>query len=320
MSSKPWQKFRVGQPSSIPNWTKSDCQELRTISHVTHIPTARRIMEDGHLRADLVFDKSTLNQVRIRVVWLSPNNWSGAGGFRYGNVRFQYDWKSLIQGKRYYWVESIAYGIPACRILVTDKDHSDILEPYDPCAGDGPWWLDNSGNHYWNGNQCLEIMFEEDISLTEACEVDFVKHHDKYCNIDYRTCVYRGRLDTVAGLEFLSLLGSERRRFSFNALVEIDNGTQVPNSAFRAAFDSLIFQINHRMNISTWGLIDTADPAAPLIARAVLHSLSPPSDLNEAAVLVALFKDSDELLLAIADLLDTALTMPSNSGFRHLLS
>lgn len=276
-------------------------------------------MEDGRLRADLVFDESKLNTERIRVVWLSPNDWTGAGGFRYGNVRFQYDWKSLVQGKKYYWVESIAYGITACRILVTDKDYSHMLEPYDPCAGDGPWWLDSSGNHYWNGLQCLEIMFEEDILLPEARKVDFVKHHDHYCNIDHRTCAYKGRLDTVAGWEFLALLGSERSRFSFNALAETGNVTQGPNSAFRDAFHHLTFQINHVMNILANGSITTTDPAAPLIARAVLHSLSPPSNLHDAAVLAALFKDREELLLAIAALLDTALTMPASSGFCHLL-
>lgn len=319
MSPKPWEEFRVGNPSSNPNWTNPDCQELRTVSHVTHIPTARRIMEDGSLRADLVFDESKLNTERIRVVWLSPNDWTSAGGFRYGNVRFQYDWKSLVQGKKYYWVESIAYGITACRVLVTTKDYSRMLEPYDPCAGDGPWWLDSKGNHHWNGKHCLEIMFEEDIRLAEAHKVDFVDHHPRFCNIDHKPCEYKGKSVTMAGPAFLALLGSQKFSLSLDALREPTSGIQGPNSAFKAAFVGLDLTIRYLTVISTWGSLASTDQSAPLIARAVLHSLSPPSNLNDAAVLAGLFKDRDELLLAIAALLDTALTMPPSSGFCALL-
>ena len=59
-----------------------------------------RIAEDRRLRADLIFDKSKLKERRIRVVWLSPNDWDNDGGFRYGNVRFTYDWASLVEDKR----------------------------------------------------------------------------------------------------------------------------------------------------------------------------------------------------------------------------
>ena len=192
MATNPWTRFSVGSPSIKNNWTEVDCQPLVTVSHVAHVPVAVRIAEDARLRADLVFDESKLNIERIRVVWLSPNDWKGAGGFRYGNVRFSFDWAALVAGKRAFWVESIAYGVAACRILIAETDFSPKLEPYDPKGGDGPWWLDGNGQHHWNGKYCLEIMVEGDVLLSGARKVDFVDHHEKRCNIDYKTCRYCG--------------------------------------------------------------------------------------------------------------------------------
>jgi hypothetical protein len=77
------------------------------------------IVESGLIRKGLVFDESKLNKERILVTWFSPNYWGP--GYRYGNVRFDVDFESMVSGKHYYWVESIAYGIAACRILVTDQ-------------------------------------------------------------------------------------------------------------------------------------------------------------------------------------------------------
>ena len=45
--------------------------ELKTLYHVVHIPVARRILEDGRLRAGLIYDESKLRRSRISVTWLS---------------------------------------------------------------------------------------------------------------------------------------------------------------------------------------------------------------------------------------------------------
>lgn len=140
-NSPEWQRFKIGTPSKT-NWVNPDCQRLSTIFHIAHIPVAIDIIRDGYLEPRLICDKSKLNQRRITVTWLSPNSWND--GSRYGNVQFSFEWKKLVEGdgKRFYWVESIAYGVPACRILVTKQDHSsdpDLVE-FDPTVGDGPWW------------------------------------------------------------------------------------------------------------------------------------------------------------------------------------
>src|SRR3990172_1907525 len=114
MAVKPppeWVRFRVGSGSANPRWTEPTCSPLTTISHVTHVEMALRVLKDGVIRSGLVFDESKLNRERILVTWLSPNYW--APGFRYGNVRLSFDWQSIVAGKRYYWVESMAYGVEA---------------------------------------------------------------------------------------------------------------------------------------------------------------------------------------------------------------
>jgi hypothetical protein len=166
MNVEPWDEFAVGAPSKQPNWSNRDCLPLVSVAHVAHVTTALRIVQEGCLRANLVFDESKLNTERIRVVWLSPNDW--ARGFRYGSIRFSFGWEPLIAGKRAYWVESIAYGVAACRILISDRDYDKTLEPYDPQRVRGPWWLAPDGKHYWNGRYCLEIMYEANVTLGDC--------------------------------------------------------------------------------------------------------------------------------------------------------
>lgn len=62
--------------------------ELTTVRHVVHVPFARRIVEDGRIKAGLVYDESRLNKSRISVAWVSANTW-GPGSI-YGTVEFQF--------------------------------------------------------------------------------------------------------------------------------------------------------------------------------------------------------------------------------------
>jgi hypothetical protein len=148
-----WTPFRVGKKSTRKNWTEPSCQSLSVVSHVTHIRHAVDVVRDGRVTPQLIYDKSRLNTERILVVWLSPNDWGNAGGFRYGNVAFELKWEDVIAGKRFYWVGAMNYSPTACRILITDQDRDAQLKRYDPPAGDGPWWHDAArGEHYWHGD------------------------------------------------------------------------------------------------------------------------------------------------------------------------
>lgn len=308
----PWSRFRVGSPSTRSNWTEPDCQPLTSVAHVAHVPSALRIVEDGRLRADLVFDKSKLNTERIRVVWLSPNDWTNAGGFRYGNVRFHFDWPMLVANRRVYWVESIAYGVEACRILLTDTDYSASLDVYDPTTGEGPWWRSPSGQHYWNGDHCLEIMLEGDLDLADATEVDFVKHHPKRCSIDYRSCHYLGMRADAGGAEFIAAMTSRKPSLKLPGLVRDKGAGPRPSWSLEGAVDVIL----ERCGQATAGVgsVVRTDPGARALARAVLATLGNPGVAADLDQLAAHFESAEALRAAVADAIATAAGLPNASG------
>ncbi len=200
-----WRKYRVGNLSTHTNWTK-DCQPFHMVGHTSHVDSAMGIVRNGSIKPVRVYDKSKLNNSRILVVWLSPNTWGD--GYRYGGVKFDFDFRTLVEGMNFYWVETIRYEIPACRILITDQDRSDKLAEYDPTIGDGPWWFDEeSYTDYYNGKCCLEFMFEREIPLSDVDNVRFVDHHKKFCSVprdNQGPCKEKGMDAGRLGAMFLS--------------------------------------------------------------------------------------------------------------------
>lgn len=205
MSDAPWENFKVGFPSSKENWTNTDCQPFSKVAHVTHMENALSIIRQGVIRPQLVYDESILNTQRILVNWTSPNDWYK--GYRYGNVRFDFDWPSLIANKRYYWVEAMDYTPKACRILITDQNYEadPNLVLYDPTAGDGPWWWKQDEDiHYRNGEYCLEVMLEFELTISDSRTIDFVKHHPSFCCVNPSSCAERGSTAQKAAARFIA--------------------------------------------------------------------------------------------------------------------
>ena len=183
------------------------CYKLEDVRHVTHVRNAINIVEEGKLHAALIYDESILNSERIQVVWLSPNYWTL--GYRYGNIGFTYDWKNLVAGKNYYWVEAMGYSPHACRILVTQNNFDDNanLTSYDPTQRNGPWWFDEKNDqHYFNGDYCLEIMFDGDLALADSLKIDFVDHHKDFCCLSGSDCNFAGRSGDSVRQLFLAIL------------------------------------------------------------------------------------------------------------------
>ena len=197
-----WTEFSVGEPYPYAN----DCRQFKVITHTTHIDTALSIIKNNGIRPSLIFDECRLNYQRVLVSWLSPNHWTP--GYRYGNIQFEFPFRKLVHAKRFYWVEAIAYNTRACRILVTDLDRSSELEVYDPTAGNGPWWYDAANDvDYFNSNYCLEFMFESQIDLADATQLNFVKHHENQCanaKRDPYPCPEKGMRDLMGGSYFLT--------------------------------------------------------------------------------------------------------------------
>lgn len=289
---RPWERFRVGSPSTRPNWVEPECQPFTEVSHVAHLEAAHRIVTDGRIRAGLITDESLLKEERIQVAWLSPNHWGP--GFRYGSVRFEFDFAKLIEGHRFYWVESMAYGVPACRILITKDDYSGhpILIPYDPTAGDGPWRFDEANDtHYRNGNYCLEFMVERDLELADLKDLDFEKHHQYQCCIDPTTCPERGMQPTHASARFLARLVATGSR-----LPAVIQAREVSELWFvEPAILHIQREIQNHAGEEFSGVLTPAHPSSFPIAREILNSYARPQLRDDIRYLAQLFENEDAL-------------------------
>jgi len=152
---------------------------LTTVRHIAHVQAARRIIEDGQIKAGLVYDQSKLNKSRVSVAWVSANTW--AFGSIYGTVEFQFAWPDLIGGRRVYWVESMNYQPKAYRLLLSNRDiPPGLIQPYNPVIDQGPLRF-YDGKYYWNTAFTSEFMIEDDLSLDQCTGVRFVEHHPQYC-------------------------------------------------------------------------------------------------------------------------------------------
>lgn len=258
------------------------------------------IVRERRIRPGLVFDDSQLNETRTLVSWLSPNYWGK--GFRYGNVKFDFDFRRLVKRKQAYWVEVIDYSVPACRILITDQDHSGKLAPYDPEAGDGPWWYDASANQdYYNADACLEFMFEDEISLDRLRDISFVGHHPDYCSIhrqDPDQCREKGLSGDEGGALFLTKAAAGALDLSGMAQHWIKDGEPLASSLANA-LNHMLFEVKTDCEFS--GALKCEDDASIGVARAVMNAVAIGHDA-EARAMADLFRSKSELLLAAAEI------------------
>lgn len=289
----PWSEFRPATGEGT---------DLDAVAHVTHLQPGINVLTEKQLRAGLVYDESKLNAERIQVVWLSPNHWTY--GYRYGSVRFEYDWRTLVRGRRAYWVEAITrYRPTACRILVTDvnRDNDSSLIPYDPSTAKGPWWYDAArDHHYWNDEYTLEVMIECNLSLTESTGLSFVDHHRSMCAINYRSCPDGfPTIKGVAGGRFLSMalgqnLQIDRRLVWRNGVEETSVVAAVHNLSWRIreVFSSATRTGTGRLN---------QDVRKPL-ARALLANYGA-QRLDDARALAGMFESEADLLDEYSELI-----------------
>lgn len=86
----------------------------------------------------------------------------------------------------------MAYGIPACCILINGRDHGATPDGHDPTAGDGSWWGVDGGKRYSNREYCVEVMIEAGLNLDDAAGLDCVTHRPEIRCIDGRSCAENG--------------------------------------------------------------------------------------------------------------------------------
>jgi hypothetical protein len=241
------------------------------VTHTTHIHQAVEIIRNGTVSAGLVFDKSKLKRYRMRVVWLSPNYWHP--GFRYGNIQFHFKLRNVLRGMKAYYVEAAKYETRAPRILLTDQpDRDKRFTPYEPSDRSGPWWHDvPNKKHYFNSKYTLELMLELDLSLIDASEITFVKHHEKYCSVhpsNPDACKETGCEGKRAGGYFIARIVGERLGRNAAQLVTMDSG---PSPALRGAWQSIKSDLS-RLATEFSGAMKADDRSASAVGRAILGS------------------------------------------------
>ncbi|PSK91583.1 hypothetical protein [Taibaiella chishuiensis] len=298
--TRPWEKYKVG-PTSSGALGSDSCRPLEQLYHVAHLKTAVRILEDGKIKQSLIYDKSKLNKDRILVCWLSPNFW--ANGSRYGNISFEFEFAPLVKHKNYYWVESINYTPDACRILITEKDYDGILERYDPTDGKGPWFFDKASNtHYWNGKYCLEFMFEQDMSLRHAIEIDFVKHHGRYCNLGFDDCKDRLDSDQKINARFISYILSNNTQLKKGLLTKENRYGIAPSNSLSDALENIVGLLYDRGKFKMIrGNLKEGDASAKTIVRSALYHRYL-GDKDSFRQLAALFENIDEFTKVLKEL------------------
>ena len=250
------------------------------------------MLEDGRIRPSLIWDESRLNNTRTCVSWLSPNHW--ANGSLYGNIEFHFDWRELIEDKKFFWVEAIAYNPPAFRILITDKKRVGDLEPYPVESGNGPLFLDKaSGQWYWNSNLTGEFMLDEDLSLRRATRIGFCGHHPNICRKDGNACGDRDLKWIQAGAQLIAkaigqgvLRSSSRQRRLFLDGDRLDSYSK-----------SCVLEIFCKLRkLPANGNLKSGDEATLPLASAILDRFARGKKLDP---LTSLFADSEQLELAM---------------------
>lgn len=200
-----WTPYRIRIPKGTTPSSR-DGQLLEMVYHVVHLPTARRILEDGYLRSGLIYDESRLRSSRICVTWLSANVW--APGSIYGNVQFAFPWSKQIRQRRCYWVEAMTrYRPHAYRILLTDRDLSEskYVREYDPTSSKGPL-RERDGTWYWNNQFTSEFLVDGDIDLDECTGFDFISHHSSICRLNGASCPDFNRTKSRVGARVIAFL------------------------------------------------------------------------------------------------------------------
>lgn len=223
MTDAPWSKYAVGEKRPTPKWVEPSCRPLNQVMHVSHLGDALKIIEDEKIRSSLIWDESKLSNTRTLVSWVSPNTW-GYGSI-YGNICFTFDWLSMVKDKSIYWVEVMQFRKhTAYRFLITAKyDYSNYLEKYNPENDNGPIIKDGL-QWYFNGEHACEIMIDDDLSLSECKQIDFVDHHPVYCaKYGYNACPDKDSMGRINGSVFLASVVGREKTSLIPKMVEIDD-------------------------------------------------------------------------------------------------
>jgi hypothetical protein len=297
MSAKrEWAPYVVGSPSTRPNRVNDDCSPFESVFHVCHVKDAYRIFEDGKIRSSLVWDESRLKNTRTCVSWVSPNTW--AAGSIYGNICFEFDWRELVQGKRFFWVEAITYyNPPAYRVLVSTNLPKTRLQEFDPTRRSLPLFYD-SGRDIWyrNGKFTGEFLVDGDLGLASCKRVSFVKHNESICK--RKACEYVGQDGAVAGARLLAMLLGNRLANGRDLFLAAEGKMKTLDNDAVNGFEYLLRKVFRHPGQR--GFVKASDATAPYLATAIFARAGR-GGKNGLKRLCGLFTNEQELRIAVVN-------------------
>ena len=162
----------------------------------------------------------------LRVLWFSAqvstqeedkNDW-------YGNVEFSVRASILLENWKYsFLVEMMSAPThTVSRILLTNTDYSDVLRPYNPFCGGGPWQVSAEGQlalqkcsrYKFKGTNrhphilefLLDVNKKTEKKILRECELSFKNHEDAQDLTVPHVCNRHQRLKTVCPTPFPSTL------------------------------------------------------------------------------------------------------------------
>jgi hypothetical protein len=299
-----WTAYSIGEPSTTRKWTNPACQPFDAVYHIAHVKDAFRYLEDGIAKSSLVWDESRLKDTRACVSWLSSNLW--ASGSIYGNIRFDFDWTQLVEGRRFYWVEAMkTYNPSAYRILIAKKKPSIELEEYPVEKGDGPLWYDKTNNvWYRNGRFTGEFMVDSDLSLLDCKAIGFEHHHKVLCRKDGSRCVDLGEQGSHAGAKLLARLIAQKTLYDNKSLRPLFRDGDTFNRDVGYAWDEILRSFG---KVKTTDQMKHSDLIAGPIVLAMLDRFAAGRSLKE---LGTLFRNNEELEFALRRRAVAALGIP----------
>ncbi|MBW0449429.1 hypothetical protein EN871_11645 [bacterium M00.F.Ca.ET.228.01.1.1] len=263
---------------------------MDTVTHITHVENAVRIIETGAIRAKPITGESVLKDGKSRVVWFSPNSWSA--GSIYGHVSFELDFASLLANHKCYFVENPAFETKTYRYLITDRKYK-RLSLYS-ASNDTPWWKDSvSGKYLFREGCTIQFAVDMDIHVNKHVQIAFVDHNSDHC-ILRGNCANRERPAQHGGAHFFMRAVARALDLSETKSLLMTDGAFT--SPVQGAVDHLRSSVVQRA--SCLGRVRSTDQLARPLVRAIFNAFANGLD-EEGLAIAALFRSQDSLRSAL---------------------
>lgn len=191
----------------------SKWKSLTRVAHATHLSSARIVVKDSLIKAEVPSDCEAVRTLGLPVVWLSARHYPQS---YFGSCAFSFPWVDLIGDRSLYFVESVTqYGQPTVRVLLAGADKSGALRPV--CAkyirkGTGADLL-------YNDFYAIQFLYAGNIPLSSCSRLDYFDHGE-WCARSGGSCSERGTTAANAAAQMTAFILAGSRSEFFDLFCE----------------------------------------------------------------------------------------------------